>query len=202
MVHFLVTTRLNLKTSYLKVLDPDKKVLDLDKFNIHCIEWYMNNLIHQSVYIPREHPAPLQSHNLFLYCKGLCSDIYAYKAWRTILNSNKIRYTLDVPDYQQNPPRNVCYTVITRLRMATIKYSIAMVSGISLSMSNEGEIDWNNTVHGLLVVTWQCFPWTVLPRNHILYIAIYHDMYISHDLTHVQVYIFQAKWNQLYTIFV
>jgi hypothetical protein len=30
---------------------------------------------------------------------------------------------------------------------ATIKYSIAMASGISLSMSNEGEIDWNNTAH-------------------------------------------------------
>jgi hypothetical protein len=35
-----------------------------------------------------------------------------------------------------------------------------------------------------MVVTWQCFPWIVLPRNHIIY-AIYHDMYISHDLPHV-----------------
>ena len=114
MVHFLVTTRLNLKTSYLKVLD-------LDKFNIHCIVWYMNNLIHQSACIPREHPAPLQSHNLFLYCKGM--QRYIYIARHTILNSNKIRYTfIDVPDFQQKETY-IYVKLWSRLRMATIKYT-------------------------------------------------------------------------------
>jgi hypothetical protein len=65
----------------------------------------MKNLFHQSVHIPPEIPAPLQSHNLF-------PD--------AILNSNKIRYTLHVPDYCNAESTNVCKTVITETIISTL----------------------------------------------------------------------------------